>query len=392
MKNIGQAIADIGSGKFVIVLDDKSKGKEGYLVIAVDRVTPDALSFLAQKSTGVTSICLSKAILDRYEIPDFSHSGVYGASVDYRHQRRTGVSSTEKYRTIRALISGEAVVGDFKKPGNIFPVSYSGGGVLTHPRAAEAGVDLVRLAGGFEAAVFAEVANESGAVASFEQLLALAKKEQLTVVTISDLIAYRWNCEVLVKEISHARLPTDYGEFRMILFGSLVDDIEHIALVKGEFGEGDEVLVRIHSECLTGEIFGSRRCDCGSQLHGAMKRIAEDGKGAIIYLRGHEGRGIGLAQKLRAYCLQDEGHDTVEANLALGFPADKREYGIGAQMLRSLGVKKIKLLTNNPKKTSALQAYGLEIVQRVPLICETNEDNEQYLRTKKLKLGHMLEF
>jgi 3,4-dihydroxy 2-butanone 4-phosphate synthase/GTP cyclohydrolase II len=288
-------------------------------------------------------------------------------------------------------MSSEALLSDFRRPGNVFPVCYIQGGVLTHLRPGEAGVDLARLAGLMEAAVFGEIANDDGSVANVEQVQKVAKREQLTVISLSDLVEFRWNHEQLVKPVSQARMPTDFGEFKMVLYGSLVDDFEHIALVKGEFAEGDEVLVRVHSECMTGEIFSSRRCDCGIQLHTAMQKISDEGKGVVIYLRGHEGRGIGLAHKLKAYCLQDQGQDTVEANIALGFPVDKRDYGIGAQILRDLGVKKVKLLTNNPKKSSALQAYGFDIVSRVPLVCEFHEDNIHYLRTKKIKLGHMIE-
>lgn len=390
MKNIEQAINDIRDGKFIVIIDDKSSKKSGALVASAERVTPDALSFLSRNTTGITYVCLPKTTLERFEIPDFPQNVAYNASVDYRHQRKTGMSPNEKYRTIRALISSDATAADMKRPGNVFPLSYQRGGVLARLTVAEAGVDMSRLAGLMEAAVFGEVANEEGSLASIEQIQGVVKREHLTAITLTDLVAYRWSCENLVKEISRARIPTDFGDFTMILYGSIVDDVEHIAMVKGEFSEEDEVLVRIHSECLTGEIFGSRRCDCGNQLRGAMEKISQEGKGALIYMRGHEGRGIGLAHKLKAYCLQDEGKDTVEANIALGFPADKREYGIGAQMLRSLGIKKIKLLTNNPKKGKSLQGYGFDIVQRIPLVCELDEHNRDYLETKKKKMGHIL--
>lgn len=392
MKNsVEQAIEEIGKGKFIVVIDDKGAAKAGYLVVAADKVTPDAMAFLMRSCAGVVSMCVPRATLERLEIPDLPFGATYGASVDYRHGRKTGVTATEKYRTVRALITPEVHAGDFRRPGNIYPVSYAKGGILMYGRPGEAAVDLARLSGGLEAAVFGQVAGEDGAAAGMEALQKFVKQQQMTVVTFSDLSLYRWNHEKLVRELSRARIPSEYGEFEMALFGTSIDDIEHVALVKGKIKEGDEVLVRIHSECLTGDIFASKRCDCGPQLHRAMQMVSEAGKGVVIYLRGHEGRGIGLAHKLRAYCLQDKGQDTVEANITLGFPADKRDYGIAAQILKTLGAKKVKILTNNPKKTLSLQKYGIEVTEREALECETNPENLFYLQTKKKKLGHILD-
>lgn len=388
MKNgVEQAIEEIRKGKFVVVIDDKSETKAGYLVVAADKVTPDAMAFLMGNCAAGISICVPRSTLERLEIPDLP----YGGSVDYRHSRKSGVTAGEKYRTVRGLITPEALAGDFRRPGNIHPVSYGKGGILVFNRPGEASVDLARMAGCIEAGVFGQVAGEGGAAAGIEQVQKFIKQQQMTAVTFSDLVSYCWNHEKLVRELSHARIPSEYGDFEMYLFGTSIDNIEHVALVKGKIKEGDDVLVRIHSECLTGDIFASKRCDCGPQLHKAMEVISQAGKGIVIYLRGHEGRGIGLAHKLRAYCLQDAGQDTVEANISLGFPADKRDYGIAAQILKSLGLKKVRLLTNNPKKAVSLQKYGVEVTERVALEIETNPENLFYLQTKKKKLGHILD-
>jgi len=396
MHTIEQALEEIKQGKFVIVVDDQDRENEGDLIIAADMITPQAIAFMVRYTTGIICVSLTGERLDKLHIPLMvaqnteSHRTHFTVSVD-SVDTTTGVSAADRAATIKALINPNTHAKDFRRPGHIFPLRYTDGGVLKRAGHTEAAVDLARMAGLSPAGVLCEIVNDDGSMARLPQLEAFAKQHGICIITVADIIRYRRQKEKLIKLVSHARLPTKHGEFQAYVYESLIDGIQHIALVKGEFDRNTDVIVRVHSECLTGDIFGSRRCDCGTQLDMALKRISDEGLGVVVYLRGHEGRGIGLGHKLRAYNLQDQGKDTVEANLALGFPVDSREYGIGAQILVDLGIKKIRLLTNNPAKYRGLSGYDLDIVERVPLMSDMHNDNRSYLMTKKNKLGHMLD-
>lgn len=397
MHTIEEAIKDIQAGKFVIVVDDKDRENEGDLIIAADKITPEAIAFMVRYTSGIICAPLTAERLDKLQIPlmvienSESYRTPFTISVDYRIGTTTGVSASDRSATIKALASEDSVPADFCRPGHIFPLRYREGGVLKRAGHTEAAIDLAKMAGLSPAGVLSEIVNDDGSMARLPELEKFAQEHNLRLISVADIIRYRRFHEKLVQRVSLARLPTEHGEFMAHVYESVLDGVQHIALVKGNIETIENVLVRVHSECLTGDIFESRRCDCGSQLKMSMQRITEEGAGVIVYLRGHEGRGIGLGHKMRAYKLQDEGKDTVEANLELGLPVDSREYGIGAQILVDLGIKKMRLLTNNPAKYTGLSGYDLEIVERVPLLPSVNEDNRKYLTAKKDKMGHLID-
>ncbi|XP_028753102.1 bifunctional riboflavin biosynthesis protein RIBA 1, chloroplastic-like, partial [Neltuma alba] len=400
--SIPEAIEDIREGKMVLVVDDEDRENEGDLIMAAQLATPEAMAFIVKHGTGIVCVSMKEEDLDRLQLPlmvNNKHNEekmctAFTVTVDAKHGTTTGVSAHDRATTVLALASRDSKPGDFNRPGHIFPLQYREGGVLKRAGHTEASVDLAVLAGLDPVGVLCEVVDEDGSMARLPKLRQFAERENLKIVSIADLIRYRRKRDKLVELVSVARIPTMWGPFAAYCYRSLLDGIEHIAMVKGDIGDGQDVLVRVHSECLTGDIFASARCDCGNQLAHAMKHIEAAGRGVLVYLRGHEGRGIGLGHKLRAYSLQDDGRDTVEANEELGLPVDSREYGIGAQILRDLGVKSMKLMTNNPAKYSGLKGYGLEVSGRIPLLTLITKDNKRYLETKRVKMGHVygLEF
>ncbi|KAL8521150.1 hypothetical protein ACS0TY_011629 [Phlomoides rotata] len=395
--SIPEAIEDVRNGKMVLVVDDEDRENEGDLIMAASKVTPEAMAFFVKHGTGIVCVSMKEEDLERLKLPlmvnhkenEEKLRTAFTISVDAKHGTTTGVSANDRATTILALASKDSTPEDFNRPGHIFPLKYREGGVLKRAGHTEAAVDLAMLAGSDPAGVLCEVVDDDGSMARLPKLREFAQRENLKIISIADLIRYRRKRDRLVEHSSAARIPTMWGPFVAHCYRSILDGIEHIAMVKGDIGDGQDILVRVHSECLTGDIFGSARCDCGNQLALAMQQIEAAGRGVLVYLRGHEGRGIGLGHKLRAYNLQDDGRDTVEANEELGLPVDSREYGIGAQMLRDLGVRTMKLMTNNPAKYIGLKGYGLAVAGRVPLVTPITKDNKRYLETKRAKMGHV---
>lgn len=393
---IENAIEAIGRGEIVIVVDDADRENEGDLIIAAEKMTPQAMGFMVRHTSGVICMPMLGEHLDELQVPlmvanNTEHNRTaFTVSVDARNGVTTGISAADRTVTVHTLIDPATRPDDLVRPGHIFPLRYREGGVLKRAGHTEAAVDLARLAGCKPAGVLAEVVNDDGTMARLPQLERFAATHELQLISIADLIRFRRHREKLVRRVSEARIPTKHGGFTAYVFESLLDRTEHMAFVRGEVAGKPRVLVRVHSECLTGDVFGSLRCDCGRQLDLALGQIAEEGEGVVVYLRGHEGRGIGLGHKLRAYSLQDEGRDTVEANVELGFPVDSREYGIGSQILVDLGITTMRLMTNNPSKYGGIEGYGLEIVERVPLRARPTDENIAYLRAKQDKLGHEL--
>jgi 3,4-dihydroxy 2-butanone 4-phosphate synthase/GTP cyclohydrolase II len=393
---IADAIEDIRNGKMIILVDDEDRENEGDLCMASEFVTPEAINFMAKYGRGLICLTLSDEFMERLKIPMMVSDNqsrfktAFTVSIEAKRGVTTGISAADRATTIRAAIADDAKPEDIVSPGHIFPILARKGGVLVRTGQTEGSVDLARLAGLKSSGVICEIMNDDGSMARMPDLEIFAKKYDLKIATIADLITYRMKNESLVRRAATATLPTLYGgEFKLIVYENDVDEMKHIALVKGDIKPGDEVLVRVHSECLTGDVFGSMRCDCGEQLQMAMEMVAQEGKGVIVYMH-QEGRGIGLVNKVKAYELQELGKDTVEANLELGFKEDLRDYGIGAQILVDLGVKRIRLLTNNPKKVVGLEGYGMTLVERIPIEMQPNKANVRYLKTKKEKMGHLL--
>ena len=394
---IDEAIEEIRAGRMLIVVDDEDRENEGDFVMAADRVTPDAINFMITNGRGLVCVPLSADRVDALKIPPMAHTNTseqgtaFHVSVGAKGRITTGISASDRAVTVRALVDPATHPEDLSMPGHVFPLRARPGGVLERAGHTEAATDLAHMAGFTPAGVICEIINEDGTMARRPQLEEVAKRFGLKMVTVADLIRYRRRTERLVDRIATVKLPTAWGEFTGYGYESRVDHTTHLALVVGDVAHSKNVLVRVHSECLTGDVFHSLRCDCGAQLDEALRRVQEEGTGVVLYMVGHEGRGIGLANKLRAYELQEAGADTVEANEALGFPADLRDYGIGAQILVDLGVTTMRLMTNNPKKISGIQGYGLEITEQVPLEIASGPDNIKYLRTKKDKMRHRLD-
>jgi 3,4-dihydroxy 2-butanone 4-phosphate synthase / GTP cyclohydrolase II len=396
--SIEDAVKAIANGEIVVVVDDEDRENEGDLIMAAEAATPENIGFFVRHTSGLICVPMTGDRLDELDIPLMVRDNnteaqrtAFTYSVDYLHGTTTGISAADRANTIGALIDPATKPTDLARPGHIFPLRYRDGGVLKRAGHTEAAVDLARMAGLYPAGVLCEVVKENGEMARVPDLVEFCATHGLLLISIAQLIKYRRQNEKLVKRVSEARIPTKWGEFQAYVYESLLDGEQHVAIVRGAVQGESDVLVRVHSECLTGDVFGSLRCDCGVQLDSAMELIAGEGLGVVVYLRGHEGRGIGIGHKMRAYGLQDEGHDTVDANTVQGLPVDSREYGIGAQILNDLGITTMRLITNNPIKYGGLEGFGLDIVERVPSVIAPNPENITYLRTKRDRMGHLLE-
>ena len=396
LSKIEEAIDDIKNGKMVIVIDDEGRENEGDLTMAAEMVTPAAINFMATYGKGLICVPMLGEHLDKLNLPLMVSnntarlSTAFTVSVDSLIGTTTGISALDRSNTIRTLVDDETKPEDLGRPGHIFPLRYVEGGVLKRTGQTEASIDLCRLGGLREAAVICEIMADDGHMARMPQLEEFAQQHDIKIVSVEDLILYRRRHERLIERVAEARVPTEYGEFTAVSYSSMVDTQEHVAFVKGDVSQNDPVLVRVHSECLTGDVFGSKRCDCGYQVELALEAIEKYGSGVLLYMR-QEGRGIGIHNKLKAYALQDEGYDTLEANVMLGFAPDPRQYGIGAQILEDLGIKKMRLLTNNPTKRVGLEGFGLEVVERIPIIAPPTEENTRYMETKRERMGHILD-
>ncbi len=398
LSSIEEALAQLRRGGMIVVVDDEDRENEGDLIMAAEDVTAESMAFYLEHTSGIFCVPLEDARADELDLPLMvvanteAQRTAFTVTVDYRHGTTTGISAGDRAATVHALIDPATKPTDLNRPGHIFPLRYRPGGVLKRAGHTEATVDLCRLAGKYPSGVLCEIVTKDKAgMARLPELEAFAKEHDLPLVSIADLIRYRRHHEKLVRRLAEAALPTEFGDFRAVVFESVLNAEQHIALVYGELEGVENVLVRVHSECLTGDAFGSLRCDCGPQLHAALSMVAAEGAGVVVYLRGHEGRGIGLGHKIQAYALQEDGRDTVDANLELGLPVDSREYGIGAQILVDLGVTSMRLMTNNPTKRGGLEGFGLNIVERVPLESRPTTHNIDYLRTKRERMGHLLE-
>ncbi|MCA2217534.1 bifunctional 3,4-dihydroxy-2-butanone-4-phosphate synthase/GTP cyclohydrolase II [Jidongwangia harbinensis] len=397
LSDIERAVKDIAAGRPVVVVDDEDRENEGDLIFAAEHATPELVAFMRRWTSGYICVPLPEAEADRLDLPPQFHTNqdrrgtAYTVTVDAREGIGTGISAADRAHTIRLLADPATRPTDLTRPGHVVPLRARAGGVLRRPGHTEAAIDLAVLAGLRPAGVLCELVNDDGTMMRMPDLEAFAGEHDLALISIADLIAYRRQHQTQVERVVETRLPTEHGDFTAVGYRAQVDGTEHVALVYGEIGDGADVLVRVHSECLTGDVFGSVRCDCGPQLDAALERVAEAGRGVVLYMRGHEGRGIGLLHKLQAYQLQDRGLDTVDANLELGLPADARDYGTGAQILYDLGVRSMRLLTNNPAKRAGLEGYGLEIIGRAALPVRTHPENVRYLRTKRDRMGHLFE-
>lgn len=397
--SIEQALEDLRQGKAIVVVDDEDRENEGDLIFAAEMATPELVGFMVRYTSGYICVPLPEESCDRLDLPPMfhtnedKHSTAYAVTVDAAEGVTTGISAADRAHTIRTLADPNAQRGDVRRPGHVVPLRARDGGVLRRAGHTEAAVDLTRMAGLEPAGAICEIVSQKdiGDMARFDELQVFSAEHDLTMISIADLIAYRRRSEKHVQRIASAKLPTAFGDFLAVGYDAMYDEVEHVALVYGDIGDGEDVLVRVHSECLTGDVFASLRCDCGPQLHAAMQAVAEEGRGVVLYVRGHEGRGIGLLHKLQAYQLQDGGADTVDANLDLGLPVDGRDYGTGAQILVDLGIKSMRLLSNNPAKRAGLEGYGLRVTGRMPLPLSVNPHNVGYLRTKRDRMGHQID-
>jgi 3,4-dihydroxy 2-butanone 4-phosphate synthase/GTP cyclohydrolase II len=394
---VEEAVKEIAAGRAVVVVDDEDRENEGDLIFAAEKATTELMAFMVRHTSGFICAPLTEADADRLELPPMYYTNqdkrgtAYTVTVDAREGVSTGISAAERALTIRLLADPATVPSQLSRPGHVVPLRARDGGVLRRPGHTEAAVDLARMAGLHPAAVLCELVNDDGTMRRTPDLRAFADDHSLIMITIADLVEYRRQHERQVEKLAETRLPTAYGVFRALGYRALGDGSDHVALVHGDIGDGEDVLVRVHSECLTGDVFGSLRCDCGPQLQASLQRVTEEGRGVVLYVRGHEGRGIGLMHKLQAYQLQDQGRDTIDANLDLGLPADARDYGTGAQILADLGIRSMRLLTNNPAKRAGLEGYGLTVTGREPLPVRPHPENVRYLRTKRDRMGHLLD-